>query len=236
METLASQSGVTLPLGYSQVLFAPSSVLRSEPARKALQTLLDVSVQGWEAAQKDPSAAVAAVMESRHAIGYPMERNGIIDENSAEFQMRSLARCLPYVHSECGTPSHLIDQSQWQKASSAMAALGFISKTVPASLSLDLTVWPRQQEAINTTVSLHPSCDIADGLSLARKIRSNVAKRSAAFLARAGRSVSVFYFSLSLDCLALSFSFSIASFSLLVHSPSLFSTLLFLLNETSINF
>ena len=195
VETLASQSGVTLPLGYSQVLFATSSSLRSESARKALQVFLDVSAEGWEAAKKDPSAAVTAVMESRHAMGYPEEIKGVIDENSAEFQMLSLARCLPYVQSNHGTQSHLIDPSQWQKASSAMADLGFISKTVPASQSLDITVWPQQTVPSKPAVSTTP-CEITDGLSLARKIRSNVAKRSAAFLARAGRSVSLL---LSLD-------------------------------------
>ena len=189
VETLASQSGVTLPLGYSQVLFATSSSLRNESARKALQTLLDVSAEGWEAAKNDPSAAVTAVMESRRAMAYPDEIKGVIDENSAEFQMLSLARCLPYVLSGPGNQSHLIDPSQWQKASSAMADLGFISKTVPASQSLDITVWPRQKESLEAAVSTTP-CEITDGLSLARKIRSNVAKRSAAFLARAGRSVS----------------------------------------------
>ena len=190
METLAAQSGVTLPLGYSQVFFAPSTVLRNEAARNALRTFVEVSTQGWEAAKRDPASAISAVMESRRTLGYPEEVKGVIDENSTEFQRLSLIRCLPYVHGTDGSLTHHIDPLEWQKASSAMADLGFISKTVPASQSLDATVCAQQNNAAESKAAAHV-CEIPDGLSLARKIRSNVAKRSSAFLARSGRQVSV---------------------------------------------
>ena len=74
-------------------------MLRSEQARKALQDFVAVSVQGWEEAERDPAAAVRAVMESRQALGYPKEEKGVIDENSYEFQRLSLQHCLPYVKS-----------------------------------------------------------------------------------------------------------------------------------------
>jgi hypothetical protein len=187
LETLAAHAGVTLPLGYSQVLFAPSSVLRNEAARKALHTFVEVSAQGWKDCEKDPAAAVAAVIECRRSMGYPTEVKGVVDENSAEFQRQCLARSLPYVtHGNC-EQTHLINPTVWQKASAAMASLGFISKTVPASMSFDAGVWPKKQPYVP---SAEPTqCEVTDGLSLARKIRSDVAKRSAAYLARAGRSV-----------------------------------------------
>lgn len=187
LETLAAHAGVTLPLGYSQVLFAPSSVLRNEAARLALHNFVEVSAQGWKACEEDPAAAVAAVMECRRSMGYPAEVKGVVDESSAEFQKQCLARSLPYVTHGNSEQTHLIDPTAWQKASAAMASLGFISKTVPASVSFDAGVWPKKQPYVPSTEPT--KCEITDGLSLARKIRSDVAKRSAAYLARAGRSV-----------------------------------------------
>ena len=184
VETLAAQSGVVLPLGYSQVLFAPSSVLRNEAARKALKAFVEVSAQSWRQCESDPAAAVSAVMEGRRALGYPEEVKGVIDENSAEFQRLSLIRCLPYVTGQ--GESHHIDPQTWQKASVAMTSLGFVSKTIPTAHSLDDGVWPKHQHS-STPNSV--ACEITDGLSLARKIRSDVAKRSAAFIARTGRAV-----------------------------------------------
>lgn len=187
LETLATHAGVALPLGYSQVLFAPSSVLRNEAARKALNTFVEVSAQGWKDCEEDPAAAVAAVIECRRSMGYPAEAKGVVNEDSAEFQKQCLARSLPYVTHGNSEQTHLINPTVWQKASAAMASLGFISKTVPASMSFDAGVWPKKQPY---APSAEPTqCEVTDGLSLARKIRSDVAKRSAAYLARAGRSV-----------------------------------------------
>ena len=187
LESLAEQSGITLPLGYSQVLFAPSHVLRNEAARKALQVFVEVSVEGWKACVADPSGAVAAVIESRLDMGYPKEVNGVFDESSAAFQRRCLDRCLPYVTGAVSNQSHHIDPLVWQKASAAMASVGFISRTVPVSQSLDTEIWRWNKDP--APVSSNHTCEITDGLSLARKIRADVAKRSAAYLARAGRPV-----------------------------------------------
>ena len=187
LETLAVQSGITLPLGYSQVLFAPSHVLRSETARKALQDFVEVSAEGWKACVADPSSAVAAVIESRLSMGYPKEVKGTFDESSPSFQRLCLDRCLPYVTGAGGNQSHHIDPLLWQNASAAMASVGFISRTVPVTQSLDVGIWPKSQGT--APVSSTHSCEITDGLSLARKIRSDVAKRSAAYLARTGRAV-----------------------------------------------
>jgi methylenetetrahydrofolate dehydrogenase (NADP+)/methenyltetrahydrofolate cyclohydrolase len=197
LEALAAQSGMILPLGYSQVLFAPSSILRKDSARIALQKFLEVTVEGWKASDRDANDAVSAVMESRKVMGYPEEQQDILDENSAEFQRLSLARCLPYVatgSSQC----HRIDPKKWQEASTAMSALGLVSYNIPASLSLDTTIFPSEDNTI--PLGVVSSCDIVDGLSLARKIRSDVAKRSLAFTARTGRS----------PCLAV-ISFGVAS-------------------------
>jgi hypothetical protein len=187
LETLAEQSGITLPLGYSQVLFAPSHVLRSETVRKALQDFVEVSAEGWKACVADPSSAVAAVIESRLSMGYPKEVKGTFDESSPAFQRLCLDRCLPYVTAAGGKQSHHIDPLLWQNASAAMASVGFISRTVPVAQSLDIGIWPKSQGT--APVSSNHSCEITDGLSLARKIRSDVAKRSAAYLARTGRAV-----------------------------------------------
>lgn len=187
LESLAEQSGITLPLGYSQVLFAPSNVLRSETARKALQDFVEVSAEGWKACVADPSSAVAAVIESRLSMGYPKEVKGTFDESSPAFQRLCLDRCLPYVRAG-GNQSHYIDPVVWQNASAAMASVGFISRTVPVAQSLDIGIWPKSQGTV--PVSSTHSCQITDGLSLARKIRSDVAKRSTAYHARTGRAVS----------------------------------------------
>lgn len=107
-----------------------------------------------------------------------------------------MARCLPYVATD-SPQSHRIDPKKWQEASTAMSALGLVSYNIPVSLSLDTTIFPSQDNTIPPTPQ---ECEMCDGLSLARKIRSDVAKRSAAFLARAGRN----------PCLAV-ISFGVAS-------------------------
>lgn len=125
-------------------------------------------------------------MKGRRALGYPEEEKGVIDENSAEFQRLSLIRCLPYVTGQ--GESHHIDPQTWQRASVAMTSLGFVSKTIPAASSLDDGVWPRSQQSSTPNSA---ACEITDGLSLARKIRSDVSKRSTAFIARTGRKVTL---------------------------------------------
>lgn len=187
LESLAEQSGITLPLGYSQVLFAPTHVLRNEASRKALEAFVEVSVEGWKACAADPSGAVAAVIESRISMGYPKEVNGVFDESSAAFQRLCLERCMPYVRGAGSNQSHYIDPLLWQKASAAMASVGFISRTVPVTTSLDTGIWAKSQDT--APLSSTHTCEITDGLSLARKIRSDVAKRSTAYLARNGRPV-----------------------------------------------
>jgi hypothetical protein len=198
LQTLIDKAGLPFPLGYSQVLFAPCSVLDREDARKSLRLFLEICCEGWRQCVMDAELATTAIMIGRKSLGYPNEVPGVFDESSSDFQRKSLSRNLAYV---AGSPSytpesflesHYIDSTRWQEASNAMASTGFVYGIVPFVKAVDTRVWSKPTPTTGTSSSVveESACEVPCGLTLARKIRSEVSKRSTAFLAYNGRRVS----------------------------------------------
>mmetsp|Transcript_105144 Transcript_105144/g.165907 ORF Transcript_105144/g.165907 Transcript_105144/m.165907 type:complete len:1180 (+) Transcript_105144:50-3589(+) len=119
-------------LGYSQVLFAPSSALGDVNHREAMGDFVRTTFEGWSQAIRDPSGAAEAVMHYQEAG---------VDHwvPSEEFAEKSVRLCCEYVKStRQGGKLGLIETGRWKSASAWLNGSGSADVN---SLALDQTIW-----------------------------------------------------------------------------------------------
>ena len=167
------------------MLFAARWALQGAKARTALQAFLEASAEGWRLAQADPRAAAAAVVEDRAELG-SMSGSEV---DSAAFQKEALRRCLPYVLSSPDEKIGAIDAAVWDTAADAMGITGFSPGLVPATLSLDSTLWPAPERADTDSSRRHQL--VTDGLRVSDEMRAEARVRARAFEMRVGRKPSL---------------------------------------------
>eukprot|EP00418_Pyrodinium_bahamense_P092060 CAMPEP_0179039768 /NCGR_PEP_ID=MMETSP0796-20121207/15307_1 /TAXON_ID=73915 /ORGANISM="Pyrodinium bahamense, Strain pbaha01" /LENGTH=1437 /DNA_ID=CAMNT_0020736103 /DNA_START=1 /DNA_END=4314 /DNA_ORIENTATION=- len=128
-------------LGYSQVLFAPSSAISNSDHHQTLRRFVHATFEGWGQAIRDPKTAVEAVLA--------LQEDGIDHwVRSPSFTERSVRLCGDYVKGtiRCGQLG-VIDPERWAKAATW---LGTSSHS-----SLDESVWSVDAKHIDGHPTAH---------------------------------------------------------------------------------
>jgi len=150
--------GVTL--GYSQVIFAPSSAIIDPYHRQTLHAFIQATFDGWRQAIREPRIAAEAVLE--------LQPNGIDHwVQSLDFTEHSVKLCGNYVKRtmRCGQLG-IIDGEQWRKAATWLG--------VEPDTALDETVWCQDARHV-------------DGHPMAEKLRAQTLHLAEQAKAKHGR-------------------------------------------------
>lgn len=124
-----------MELGYSQVVFVPTSLLGDNTRKAQLRTFLEVTYQGWKKAIANPDEAARAVMALQ-----PSNIDHWVHDH--KFTTKTVERCCEYVKmSRLGPKLGVLDPSVWNEANQWLAG-GSKRKPDPSSYpAMDSSVW-----------------------------------------------------------------------------------------------
>lgn len=148
LESLARLRGdPTMQLGYSQVLFSPTSHLTHTAAeRVSLQEFLSTTFEGWTSAIQDPKAAASAVMETIKEVGDEEAAASRHWESTEQFAEDSIQACNDLVKlTRRGKILGSIDAERWLAADNWLLKDRTIPKENVAHVS---DIWQPSKKAL----------------------------------------------------------------------------------------
>jgi len=124
-----------MELGYSQVVFVPTSLLHDDSRQASLKKFLEVTFAGWKQAIADPKSAAKAVMALQ-----PTEVDHWVED--LKFTEKTVERCNDYVKmSRLGPSLGVIDPTVWETANKWLAGGSKAKPDASRYPPLDNSIW-----------------------------------------------------------------------------------------------